>query len=261
MTVSNGKSLKGVRALVTAGGSGIGRAIADALLAEGARVHICDVSPAFLDDFLAQHKEATGTLADVASDADVEKLFDRVGETLGGLDILVNNAGIAGPTGGVDEISPADWRRTIDVCLTGQFLCTHYATPMLKAARGGAIINMSSAAGRFGYAYRSPYSAAKWGVIGFTQSLAKELGPSNIRVNAILPGIVAGERMDGVIRARAAQMGVSPEAMTQTYRERVSLRRMVSAQDVAATVLFLVSASGSNISGQSIGVCGNVESL
>jgi NAD(P)-dependent dehydrogenase (short-subunit alcohol dehydrogenase family) len=261
MTVSNGKSLKAARALVSAGGSGIGRAIADALLAEGARVHICDVSSAFLDDFLAQHKEATGTLADVASDADVEKLFDRVGETLGGLDILVNNAGIAGPTGGVDEISPADWRRTIDVCLTGQFLCAHYATPMLKAAGGGAIINMSSAAGRFGYAFRSPYSAAKWGVIGFTQSLAKELGPSNIRVNAILPGIVAGERMDGVIRARAAQMGVSQEAMTQTYLERVSLRRMVTAQDVAATVLFLVSASGSNISGQSIGVCGNVESL
>jgi NAD(P)-dependent dehydrogenase (short-subunit alcohol dehydrogenase family) len=261
MTVSNGKSLNGARALVTAGGSGIGRAIADALLAESARVHICDVSSAFLNDFLAQHKEARGTLADVASDADVEKLFAMVGETLGGLDILVNNAGIAGPTGGVDEISPADWRRTIDVCLTGQFLCAHYATPMLKAAGGGAIINMSSAAGRFGYAYRSPYSAAKWGVIGFTQSLAKELGPSNIRVNAILPGIVAGERMDGVIRARAEQMGVSHEAMTQTYLQRVSLRRMVTAQDVAATVLFLVSASGSNISGQSIGVCGNVESL
>jgi NAD(P)-dependent dehydrogenase (short-subunit alcohol dehydrogenase family) len=262
MTVSGSKSgLRGARALVTAGGSGIGRAIADALIAEGARVHICDVSSAFLDDFSTHHQGVAGTLADVAVDGDVERLFGAVRETLGGLDILVNNAGIAGPTGGVDEIAPADWRRTIDVCLTGQFLCAHHATPLLRAAGGGAIINMSSAAGRFGYAFRSPYCAAKWGVIGLTQSLAKELGPSNIRVNAILPGVVAGERMDGVIRARAEQMGVTPEAMTQTYLERVSLRRMVTAEDVAAAVVFLVSASGSNISGQSIGVCGNVESL
>jgi NAD(P)-dependent dehydrogenase (short-subunit alcohol dehydrogenase family) len=262
MTVSGSKSgLQGARALVTAGGSGIGRAIANALIAEGTRVHICDVSSAFLDDFSTHHQTAAGTLADVAVDGDVERLFGAVRETLGGLDILVNNAGIAGPTGSVEEIAPADWRRTIDVCLTGQFLCAHHATPLLKAAGGGAIINMSSAAGRFGYAFRSPYSAAKWGVIGLTQSLAKELGPANIRVNAILPGIVAGERIDRVIRARAEQMGVTPEAMTQTYLERVSLRRMVSAEDVAATVVFLVSASGANISGQSIGVCGNVESL
>jgi NAD(P)-dependent dehydrogenase (short-subunit alcohol dehydrogenase family) len=132
---------------------------------------------------------------------------------------------------------------------------------MLKGAGGGAIINMSSAAGRLGYAFRTPYSAAKWGVIGLTQSLAKELGPANIRVNAILPGIVAGERMEGVIRARAQQMGTTFEAMKTTYLERVSLRRMVTAEDVAATVLFLVSSAGANISGQSIGVCGNVETL
>ena len=130
---------------------------------------------------------------------------------LGGLDVLVNNAGIAGPTGGVEEIAPADWRRTIDVCLTGQFLCAHHAVPLIKAAGGGAIVNLSSAAGRFGYAFRTPYSAAKWGVIGFTQSLAKELGPANIRVNAILPGIVEGPRMTGVIDARAKQIGVSYE--------------------------------------------------
>jgi NAD(P)-dependent dehydrogenase (short-subunit alcohol dehydrogenase family) len=262
MTNPSGKSeLNGARAVVTAGGSGIGRAIADALIAEGARVHICDVSSSFLEDFGKCHPSASRTLADVAQDADVERLFSEVGGSLGGLDILVNNAGIAGPTGGVEEISPADWRRTIDVCLTGQFLCAHYATPMLKVAGGGAIINMSSAAGRFGYAFRTPYSAAKWGVIGLTQSLAKELGPANIRVNAVLPGIVAGERMEAVIRARALQTGVSYEAMERTYLERVSLRRMVTAADVAATVVFLASAAGSNISGQSIGVCGNVEAL
>ncbi|TIM60068.1 MAG: SDR family NAD(P)-dependent oxidoreductase, partial [Mesorhizobium sp.] len=106
----------------------------------------------------------------------------------GGLDALINNAGIAGPTGGVDEIDPAEWRRCIDTCLTGQFLCARRAVPLIKAAGGGSIVSMSSAAGRHGYAFRTPYSAAKFGVIGFTQSLAKELGPHGIRVNAILPG-------------------------------------------------------------------------
>jgi NAD(P)-dependent dehydrogenase (short-subunit alcohol dehydrogenase family) len=251
----------GTRALVTAGASGIGRAVADLLIAHGARVHICDVSEAFLDDFRKAHPEAGATRADVSSEEDVARLFEDVRRHLGGLDILVNNAGIAGPTGGVEEISPADWRRTLDICLTGQFLCTHHAVPMLKAAGGGAIVNMSSAAGRFGYAFRTPYSAAKWGVIGFTQSLAKELGPANIRVNAVLPGIVKGPRMEGVIRDRATQVGVSYEEMETTYLERISLRRMVTAEDVAATVLFLVTPAGANISGQSLGVCGNVESL
>jgi NAD(P)-dependent dehydrogenase (short-subunit alcohol dehydrogenase family) len=254
-------SLAGMRALVTAGASGIGLAIAEALIAGGARIHICDVSGDFLAEFRKSHAEAGASRADVASEADVERLFVEVEKNLGGLDVLVNNAGIAGPTGGIDEIAPADWRRTIDICLTGQFLCAHFAVPMLKAAGGGAIVNMSSAAGRFGYAFRTPYSAAKWGVIGLTQSLAKELGPANIRVNAILPGIVAGPRMENVIAARAGQLGVSYAEMEKTYLDRVSLRRMVTAQDVAATVVFLVSGAGRNISGQSIGVCGNVETL
>lgn len=254
-------SLTGMRALVTAGASGIGLAIADALIAGGARVHICDVSDDFLAEFRKTRPEAGVSRADVASETDVKRLFVEVEKSLGGLDVLVNNAGIAGPTGGVDEIAPADWRRTIDVCLTGQFLCAHFGVPMLKAAGGGTIINMSSAAGRLGYAFRTAYSAAKWGVIGLTQSLAKELGPANIRVNAILPGIVAGPRMENVIAARAGQLGVSYAEMERTYLDRVSLRRMVTAQDVAATVVFLVSSAGQNISGQSIGVCGNVEAL
>ena len=252
---------EGLRVLVTAGASGIGRAIADLLVARGARVHICDVSDDFLADYRAAHPEAKPTKADVAREADVARLFADVKADFGALDVLVNNAGIAGPTGGVEEIRPEDWRRTIDVCLTGQFLCAHHAVPMIKAAGGGAIVNLSSAAGRFGYAFRTPYSAAKWGVIGLTQSLAKELGPANIRVNAILPGIVEGPRMSGVIAARAKQTGVAYEAMEKTYLERVSLRRMVTAGDVAATVAYLLSPAGRNISGQSIGVDGNVESL
>ncbi|WP_414474870.1 SDR family oxidoreductase [Microvirga sp. M2] len=251
----------GLRVLVTAGASGIGRAISELLIVHGARVHICDVSDTLLEDFRAAHPQAGATTADVSSEADVEHLFTDLKAALGGLDALINNAGIAGPTGGVEHIAPAEWRRTLDVCLTGQFLCAHHAVPLIRAAGGGAIINLSSAAGRFGYAFRTPYSAAKWGVIGFTQSLAKELGPANIRVNAILPGIVEGPRMEGVIEARAKQTGVGYAEMEKTYLERISLRRMVTAGDVASTVAFLLSAAGRNISGQSLGVDGNVESL
>ncbi|MBL8893734.1 MAG: SDR family oxidoreductase [Rhizobiales bacterium] len=255
------KPIAGQRVIVTAGASGIGRAIADTLIKNGANVAVCDVSDEFLSDFRKTHPKAYAVKADVAIDDDVAAFFDGAAKALGGLDALINNAGIAGPTGRVEEITPAQWRRCIEVCLTGQFLCAHHAVPMIRKAGGGAIVNMSSAAGRFGYAFRTPYSSAKWGIIGFTQSLAKEIGPDNIRVNAILPGIVEGPRMTGVIRDRAAQIGISYEDMEARYLEKVSLRRMVSPQDVADMVLFLLSPAGKNISGQSLGVDGNVEAL
>jgi NAD(P)-dependent dehydrogenase (short-subunit alcohol dehydrogenase family) len=248
---------KGLRVLMTAGASGIGRAISDLLALRGGRVHICDVSDDFLANYRAAHGDSSATRAHVASEADVACLFADVAASVGGLNALIHNAGVDGPTGGVEDIAPSDWRRTIDVCLTGQFLCSHHGVPMLKAAGGGAIVNLSSAAGCFGYAFRTPYSAAKWGVIGLTQSLAKELGPDNIRVNTILPGIVEGLRMTGVIAARTKQTSVSFEAM----ENRVSLRRMVTAGDVAATVAYLLSPAGRNISGQSLGVDGNIEAL
>jgi NAD(P)-dependent dehydrogenase (short-subunit alcohol dehydrogenase family) len=253
--------LAGRRVLVTAGAAGIGLAIVERLLFHDARVFICDIEEAALASFGEAHPGAGKIKADVSSEPDVDRMFDAVRAELGGLDALINNAGIAGPTGGVEDIAPAEWRRCIDVDLTGQFLCARRAVPMLKSAGGGCIVNISSAAGRHGYAYRTPYSAAKFGIIGFTQSLAKELGPANIRVNAILPGIIEGPRMERVIRDRAAQVGVTYDAMEKTYLERVSLRRMTSPHDVAAMIAFLLSDAGANISGQSIGVDGNVETL
>jgi len=251
----------GLRVLVTAGASGIGRAIAAALAGEGARVHVCDVSETALTECRAALPQVTTSLADVADEAQVARLFEDVEGSLGGLDVLVNNAGVAGPTGGIDELDPAEWRRTIDVNLNGQFYCTRLAVPMLRAAGDGAIVNLSSVAGRLGYAYRTPYSASKWAVVGLTKSLAIELGPSGIRVNAILPGIVEGPRIDRVIAARAEQMHVDVTEMEQQYLAKISLRRMVTAEDVAAMVLFLCSPAGRNISGQALSVCGNVETL
>ena len=255
------RGLAGLRVLVTAGAGGIGLAVTDTLTALGARVVICDV----VEDALAAAAGRPGVeaavRADVSSEPEVDALFATVTATLGGLDALVNNAGIAGPTGPVEEITLADWRRCLDVGLTGQFLCARRAVPLLKAAGGGSIVSMSSAAGRFGYAFRTPYSAAKFGVIGFAQSLAKELGPAGIRVNAILPGIIEGPRMEGVIAHRAQQVGVSHQEMKARYLGNISMRRMTSPWDVAATVAFLLSDAGANISGQSLGVDGNVETL
>jgi NAD(P)-dependent dehydrogenase (short-subunit alcohol dehydrogenase family) len=255
------QSASGQRVLVTAGAAGIGRAIVEALLASGARVHLCDVDEAALAEIAAAHPTLSTGRADVADEADVDRLFADLGSNLGGLDVLVNNAGIAGPTAPIEEVSPADWRRCLEVDLTGQFLCARRAVPLLKAAGGGAIVNMSSAAGRLGYAFRTPYSAAKWGVIGLTQSLARELGPHGISVNAILPGVVQGPRIERVIQARADQLNLTYAEMERQYLDKVSLRRMVTAREVAAMVVFLVSPMGRAVSGQSLGVCGNVETI
>lgn len=250
-----------VRALVTAGATGIGYAIAKRLHRAGARVHICDISRSALQQATADMSEFTGSVADVASEADVEKLFGDVVTQLGGLDLLVNNAGVAGPTSPVEETSREDWQRTLEVNLTGTFLCTRSAVPLLKTAGGGSIINISSVAGRLGFPHRTPYSASKWGLIGLTQTWAMELGPAGIRVNAILPGIVAGDRQDRILQARADMEGIDREEARQQRLQTVSLRSMVTSDDVAETVFFLCSPAGRMISGQSLGVCGNMETL
>lgn len=250
-----------LRVLVTAGASGIGRTIAEVLAANGALVHICDVDEDLLENFSRTFPQIGTSHTDVSEPQQVEKLFAEVGESLGGLEVLVNNAGVAGPTAFIDQTSPEEWRRTMDVNLNGTFYCTRLAVPLLRKSRDARIINISSVAGRLGYPLRSAYAATKWGIIGITESLAIELGPSGICVNAVLPGIVEGPRMSAMIEARAKETGVSYGEMEQEYLSRISLRRMVTACDVAATVLFLCSPAGTNISGQSLSVCGNVESL
>ena len=253
--------LKGKRVVVTAGATGIGFAIAQRLHQQGARVAICDIDAGALQDASGALGHCLAVRADVSEDTAVDAFFDKVARDLGGLDALVNNAGIAGPTGRIEDLSPTDWRRCIDVCLTGQFLCARRAVPMIKAAGGGSIVNMASAAAKHGYAYRTPYSAAKFGVIGLTQSLAKELGPDTIRVNAILPGFVEGPRMDTVIRDRAEATAVGVDTIHAQNPNITSLPTRVTVDDVAATAAFLMSDAGANLSGQSLAVDGNVETL
>ena len=240
---------------------GIGRTIAVRLAPEGARVHVCDVSAEALETCRRPIRGILGTRADVGSEADVDRLFADVSAQLGGLDVLVNNAGIAGPTAAIDEVSPADWQRTLDVNLTGSFLCARRAVPLLKQAGGGSIINIASVAARLGFPNRSPYSASKWGLIGLTETWAMELGPAGIRVNAILPGIVAGERQDRVLQARGPGRRHPVEEAGGSGCNPYRCGARSSADDVAEMVLFLCSPAGRMISGQSLSVCGNVETL
>jgi NAD(P)-dependent dehydrogenase (short-subunit alcohol dehydrogenase family) len=253
--------LDGKRVVLTAGGAGIGRVTLQTLFEAGARLVTCDVDQEALDKLRSELPEVPAIPADVALEADVDRLFALAEQQLGGLDVLINNAGIAGPTGPIEAIEPEDWRRCLEVNITGQYLCARRAVPMLKAAAGGAIVNLSSAAGRFGFALRSPYCASKWAVIGLTKALAIELGADQIRVNAICPGAVEGDRINRVIAAKAKARGVSFEAMYQEYTQTASMRRMISPRDIANMILYLCSDAGRVVSGQAIGVDGNIEYL
>lgn len=252
----------GLKVLITGGASGIGAAIASAFHHAGSRVHICDVNRAAIDTFTATHPGVTASMADVSISVEVDLAIDDVFISMGGLDVLINNAGIAGPTNPIEEIDVADWDRTIAVNLNSQFYAARRAVPLLKQSKASpCLIAMGSVAGRLGYGYRTPYASTKWAIVGLMKSLAIELGSHDIRVNAILPGVVEGERMENVIKARAAATGVSVDRMRDTYLQKISLRRMVTANDVAATALFLCSPAARNITGQAISVDGNVEYL
>ena len=254
-------SVKGQRVLITAGAGGIGRAMTDVFHTAGARVHICDVVPGAMDETRKAFPGVTATRADVSKPGEVAQLFADVQQHLGGLDCLINNAGIAGPTGRVEDIPIEEWERCIEVDMNGMFYCTRLAMPMIKAAGGGSIINLSSAAGRLAFPFRTPYAAAKWGVVGYTRSLSMEVGPDNVRVNAIQPGVVEGERINRVIDAKARAVGISFEEQKKISLERVSMHRMVSPYDIANMALYLASDVGKNITGQAISVCAGVEML
>jgi len=253
--------LKGCRELVPGGASGIGLAIAREFVREKARVHVCDVDARALDALSAADPDVSHSHCDVSDQSSVRQLFDDMIVRLGGLDVLVNNAGIAGPTARCEDIELADWERTFAVNLAGQFLCAKLAIPHLRKSRNASIVNLSSAAGRFGFPLRTPYAASKWGVIGFTKSLSIELGGDGIRVNAICPGSVSGPRIDSVFANKAAARGVPMETVRDEALAKTSLGKLIAPEDIARMIVFLASPAGANISGQAIGVDADVQSL
>ncbi len=248
--------LTGLRVAITAGAGGIGRVIADSFADCGALPFVSDVDEAALA--ACGHP---GMYAHAGRVAEIEAFMDAALAHLGGLDVLVNNAGIAGPTKRVEDVTPDELDATLQIDLAAMFHCARRGVPALRASGGGSIINLSSAAGKFGFPLRSPYSAAKWGVVGFTRTLAMELGPDGIRVNAILPGLVEGPRIRSVIRNKAAAAGVSDNEQTERSLATVSLRCFVTQQDIANMALYLCSQFGATISGQAISVDGGIESL
>ena len=245
--------LPGLRVVITGAAGGIGRAMADSFACCGARVFISDIDAAAI-----KASGHAGAVADSGSVAALESFMDQAIEALGGIDVLVNNAGIAGPTKRIEDIAPEEVERTLRTNLDGQFHCARRAIPELRKSLQASIINVSSAAGKYGLALRSPYSASKWGVIGLTKTLALELGPEGIRVNALLPGFVDGKRARGVMQAKAQALGVTEDAQISAALNGTSLRCMVSEQDIANMALYLASPFGATISGQSISIDGDL---
>jgi len=244
--------------IVTGGGYGIGRAIALAFGREGANVTLAARSRDRLEA-VAGELRALGTrpavsVLSVSDGPAVEAMVKQAHERAGRLDVLINNSGIAGPTRLARDVTPEEWRETLEVNLTGAFLCAKHASKLMIERKRGAIVNIASVAARIGYPLRTPYAASKWGLLGLSHSLAAELGPHGVRVNAILPGATTGERMTRVIAARAQAEGLTLEEAERWFTRDLPLQRMVSADEVAAAVTFLASDDAAGITGQAFNV-------
>jgi NAD(P)-dependent dehydrogenase (short-subunit alcohol dehydrogenase family) len=247
------------RVLVTAGAAGIGKEIAAAFLAAGDSVYTCDINPTALGAAALELQGLKTGLCDVGDRKQVESMVADAVSQLGGIDILINNAGISGPTAPVEDVDPEQWEAVLKIDLTGTFLVTKNAIPHLIKSGNGVIVIMSSAAGRFGYPNRSPYSTVKWGLIGFMKTLSMELGIHNIRANAILPGAVDGERIQRVFQGRAKATGTSLDAVKAEAMSNQSLKFLVDPKDIAALAVFLASDAAKSISGQTLPIDGDMQ--
>lgn len=260
-TASVPSSARALRALVTAGAAGLGLEIARAFLQSGDHVAVCDADTQALQQLEQQGEPLLGLHCDVTDRASCAQMVADAAAHMGGIDVLVNNAGVAGPTGLLEDIDPEAWDHTVAVNLTGAFNVTRHVIPWLKREGGGAIINIGSSAGRLGFSQRSAYSATKWALVGLTKTLSIELGLWNVRVNAVLPGAVDGERLRRVIAAKAQARGASEDEVLREMMAGMSLKRLVTPQEVAATVRFLASPGAATIAGQAIAVDGDTQQM
>lgn len=247
------------RVVITAGASGIGLEIAKTMLALGAKVWVCDIDVSYLAEVEKAQKGLKTQTCDVSDpDACADFVASAVAD-MGGLDILVNNAGIAGPAAQVQDIETEAWTRCFDINVHGQFFMAREAIPHIKAAGGGSIVCMASVAGLYAFPLRSPYAASKAAVIALARSMSVELGPHNIRVNAIAPGVVSGDRIQRVFTDRAASRGISYDEMAATVLRAVSMGKMVDPDEIADMVVYLCSQSGRSITGQTLSICAGLE--
>ena len=246
--------------IVTGAGYGIGKQIALAFGREGGNVVLAARSKDKMEAVAKELREmGTKPLViplDQRMEPQVREMVAKTASTYGKIDVLINNSGIAGPTKLARDITVEEWIESMDVNLNGAFYCAkHVSTHMIEAKRG-SMVNISSIAGRIGYPLRTPYAATKWGMLGLSHSLAAELGPYGIRVNAILPGPIQGERFDNVVSARAKAEGVPPDQMMKQWTLQVPLRRLITEQEVAEAVTFLCSDAAAGITGQAFNVDG-----
>ena len=247
------------RVIVTAGASGIGLAIAQKFLAQGAKVFICDVMQETLDKALSENPGIQGDLADVGVPQQVETFFAKAIATMGGIDVLVNNAGIGGPRAKIEDIDYADWDECIRINLSGMFYCAKQVISIMKAQNSGCIINISTVSAKTGLPNRLPYVASKVGVLGFTHNLARELGEFNIRCNTILPGLMDNPRGRLLVEKLANKKGLPVEEAEQEYLKYISLRSWIQPAEIADTAYFMASPAARHITAQEIAVDGNIE--
>ena len=249
------------RILVTAGAAGIGRAIAEAFLEDGADVAICDVDTEQLAAMQEAHPTLIASQVDVTNEAEMDAFLRQLEERWQGIDVVCANAGTGGPAGRIETLDFNEWQHCVATNLHGSFLTCRWAARLMRAQGSGLICLTSSTAGQMGYPLRSPYASAKWATVGLTKTLAMELGEAGVRVNAICPGAVEGPRMDRVIENEASARGQAIDAVRQSYVKGVSMKTWVTAKDIANTIRFLASPSGSKISGQILAVDGHTETL
>ena len=253
--------IDGQSVLITAGASGIGRAIALEFLNAGALVRVVDIDAAAAEQFAEAMPEIRVSIGDASNEPTTRGIAKQHIQAYGGIDVLVNCAGIAGPTAPVQDVDLDDWHRCLAVNLDSAFLYCRELIPSMQSAGRGSIINISSTAGWHGYPLRSPYAAAKWAVIGLTKTLAMELGPHGIRANVICPGSINGDRMDRVIAAESEHGGLSQQDVRKKYTSSCSLRTFIDAEDIARMALFLASSNAARITGQIMNVDGHVENF
>jgi len=257
-------NLKNKKIVISAGASGIGWAIAKSCVSKKALVYLCDIDDKALSKVKKHplyNKRIFISAIDASNEVEVIDFFKIIKKKFKKIDALINNVGIAGPTGTIEELESEEWENTMHVNVNSHFYFNKQAIPLLKKTRSATIINISSGAGIMGFPLRSPYAASKWAVVGMTKTLAMELGKYKIRVNAICPGTIKGDRMKRVIKDKAKFRKMSAKKIENEFVSMASMNSWIYEDDIGKMCAFLISDEAERISGQIIGVDGNATRL